>query len=494
LGLFKQSVCKVTACGLLLLGFGSLSIADGQPNVLLIISDDLNTDLGSYGHKLVRTPYIDALAKKGMQFNAAYSQYPLCAPSRASFLTSTYPEHSGFTTNQHLIRELMPDVVTLPQALMNAGYHTARVGKVFHYGVPNMIGTDGVDDEASWNERHNPSGVDHLPETEARLNHIGAKEYNGKPLNIGASLNWLSLASDDSEHTDYEVASRALSVMAENHPEKTGKPFFLAVGFFRPHLPFIAPENYFDMYPLDQIELTERRDDDRDDIPLAALTDKPYQLEMSDETKRKVMQGYYASISFMDAQVGRVLAGLERLDLEKDTIVIFMSDHGYQLGAHDLWMKNDLFEGSAHSPLIISVPGSKTKGQESNSLVEYVDLYPTITELAGVKTPGAVMGRSLTPVLMDASASVRNSALTQSKSRAFVMHEAEGAEKNVIGISLRTERYRYTIWAEGEKGVELYDYQSDPREFTNLAGKKDYAEIESKMKNKLAQRRAYTKL
>ena len=220
--------------GLILLGFSSLSLADSQPNVLMIISDDLNTDLGSYGHELVKTPHIDALAKAGMQFNAAYAQYPLCAPSRASFMTSTYPEHSGFTTNQHFIRELMPDVVTLPQALMNAGYHTARVGKVYHYGVPNMIGTDGVDDAASWNERYNPSGIDHLPATEDSLNHIGAREYKGKPLNIGASLNWLSMESDDCEHTDYMVASRALSVMAENHPDKTGKPFFLAVGFFRP--------------------------------------------------------------------------------------------------------------------------------------------------------------------------------------------------------------------------------------------------------------------
>ena len=175
-----------------------------------------------------------------------------------------------------------------------------------------------------------------------------------------------------------------------------------------------------------------------------------------------------------------------------------MSDHGYQMGAHDLWMKYDLFEGSTHAPLIISVPGSdtpgtKTRGQQSNSLVEYTDLYPTITALTGVKTPGAVMGKSLTPILSDANSKVRSSALTQSSSRAFVMHKTEGAMKNVSGFSLRTERYRYTIWDEGKKGIELYNYESDPMEFTNLAGKKEYAEVETKMKNLLAQRRTYTK-
>jgi len=211
------------------------------------------------------------------------------------------------------------------------------------------------------------------------------------------------------------------------------------------------------MYPPEKIKLVERHDDDRDDIPVHSLPDKAYQLEMSDQTKRKVMQGYYASISFMDAQVGRVIAGLKALNLEKDMIVIFMSDHGYQMGAHDLWMKYDLFEGSSHAPLIISVPGSKTKGQKSDSLVEYVDIYPTINALTVVNTPDAVMGTSLTPILKDAS----------------------------------TKRYRYTIRKEGQKGVEFYDYESDPGEFTNLAGKKDYAEIELKMKTMLAQRRTY---
>jgi uncharacterized sulfatase len=247
------------------------------------------------------------------------------------------------------------------------------------------------------------------------------------------------------------------------------------------------------MYPPEEIKLVETRIDDRNDIPVHSLPDKPYQLEMSDKTKRKVMQGYYASIRFMDAQVGRVIAGLKALDLEKDTIVIFMSDHGYQMGAHDLWMKYDLFEGSSHAPLIISVPGSKTKGQQSNSLVEYVDLYPTITALTGVKNPENVMGKSLTPVLNDVSAIVRQSALTQSTSRAFVMHKAQGAEKNVTGFSLRTKHYRYTIWQEAEKGIELYDYQNDPEEFTNLAGKIAYADIEREMKNMLALRRTYAK-
>ena len=454
-----------------------------RPNVLLIMSDDLNMDLGTYGHPLVQSPNIDALANSGVAFSHAYSQYPVCNPSRSSFLTGLYPEQSGVIRNPSNFRDTVPDVKTLPQYLKENGYWTGRVGKIFHYGVPNEIGTPGRDDPVSWNDTVNPIGID------ANLGQEGKTErLSEEILNVGASMNWLSLPSEDSEHTDYKVATEAIRLLEEHHPDKTGTPFFLAAGFYRPHVPSIAPSKYFDLYPLDSIVLPERRDDDRDDIPLAALADRPHQLEMTELQKKKATQAYYATVTFMDAQVGRLLTALRDQGLEEDTIVIFMSDHGFHLGQHDLWQKQDLFEGSVRAPLIVSVPGAKVNGTQSDTLVEYLDIYPTLMSLLGFKAPNWLEGMSLAPLLEGAYRQHRPDTLTMARSSAYRIHkELEGT--NIIGYTLRTERYRYTEWNEGEYGVELYDYENDPMEFTNLAGKAEVTDIQQKLAKRLAARR-----
>jgi arylsulfatase A-like enzyme len=369
--------------------------------------------------------------------------------------------------------------------LKENGYWTGRVGKIFHYGVPNEIGTPGRDDPISWNDTVNPSGID------ANLAQEGKTERLSDDVkNVGGALNWLNLPSEDSEHTDYKVASETIRLLEEHHPDKTGQPFFLAAGFYRPHVPSIAPSKYFDMYPLDNIVLAERRDDDRDDIPLAALADRPHQLEMTDLQKRKAIQAYYATVSFMDVQVGRILTALRDQGLQDDTIVIFMSDHGFHLGAHDLWQKQDLFEGSVRGPLIVSAPDATANGKVSDALVEYLDLYPTLMELLNVKAPGWLEGKSLAPLLEGETDQHRIDSLSMARSAAFRVHE-ELKGTDIIGYTLRTDRYRYTEWKwnAGEYGVELYDYHNDPLEFTNLADKAEVENIQKTLAERLALRR-----
>jgi arylsulfatase A-like enzyme len=456
---------------------------ESQPNVLLIMSDDLNMDLGTYGHPLVQSPNIDALANSGVAFSHAYSQYPVCNPSRSSLLTSLYPEQNGVIGNGPNFRDKVPNVKTLPQLLKENGYWTGRVGKIFHYGVPNEIGTPGRDDPISWNDTVNPIGID------ANLGQEGKTERISEEIsNVGGALNWLSLPSEDSEHTDYKVATETIHLLEEHHPDKTGKPFFLAAGFYRPHVPSIAPSKYFDRYPLEDIVLPERRDDDRDDIPLAALADRPYQLDMTELQKKKVTQAYYATVTFMDAQVGRLLTALREQGLEDDTIVIFMSDHGFHLGAHDLWQKADLFEGSVRAPLIVSVPGAVANGKPSAAMVEYLDLYPTLMDLLGFEHPGWLEGQSLVPLLRGETEQHRPDSLSMARSVAFRVHK-ELEETSIMGYTLRTDRYRYTEWNEGEYGVELYDYENDPMEFTNLAGKAEVKDIQETLAKRLALRR-----
>ena len=362
------------------------------PNVLFIAVDDLNTDLGTYGHDLVSSPQIDRLAARGVRFDRAYSQYPVCNPSRSSFLTGLYPEQTGVLTNQDSFRQHIPDIPTLPQWFREHGYHTARVGKIFHYGVPSQIGSDGMDDPASWSETVNPRGIDR---------EIHDRIHTLVPNQFGGTLSWLSVDREDGLHTDELGAAAAIRIMEEKNPSRTGTPLFLAVGFYRPHTPFVAPAPYFELYPKDQINPVLEQPGDRDDIPIAALADRPKQRELTIEKRREIIQAYYASVSFMDAQVGRLLDALERLDLAENTIVVFVSDHGYHLGHHGLWQKGDFFEGSVRTPLIIAVPAGLQNGSGTEALVELVDLYPTLVDLAGLPAPEHLKGSSLRPILED---------------------------------------------------------------------------------------------
>ncbi|MCZ6793113.1 MAG: sulfatase [Planctomycetota bacterium] len=464
-------------------GFGVSPCLDAatRPNVLFIAVDDLNNDLGCYGHSLVQSPHIDRLARRGVVFERAYCQYPVCNPSRSSFLTGLYPHQTGVLSNAGDFRKKLPDVVTLPQLFRKNGYFVARVGKLYHYGVPTQIGTNGKDDPASWEEVVNPRGRD--KDDEDLIQSIAPHR------NFGGTLSWLAADGADDEQTDALGAQALVEFLEKHHPERSGKPFFLAMGFYRPHTPFVAPKKYFALYPRGKIELAEDPPDDRDDIPRAALADRPHQLAMSDDRQREVIQAYYASITFMDAQVGRLLDALERLKLEKSTIIVFVSDHGYHLGRHGLWQKGDLFEGSCRAPLIIADPRkAATAGRRTRGITEFVDIYPTLVELCGLPAPGHLAGRSLAPLLDDPSRAGKPAAFTVTHSR--VRLSSDRPRKRFLGYTVRTDRYRYTEWGDrAEFGVELYDHAKDPHEHVNLARQAEHRPTLARLAKVLAERK-----
>lgn len=453
------------------------------PNILLIIADDLNTDIASYGHPQVETPNIDRLAASGVQFNRAYAQYPQCNQSRASILTGLYPDQTGVLSLHENFRDHLPDITTLPQHFKNNGYFTARVGKVFHQGVPNDIGSDGMDDPHSWDEVVNPRGIDR--ELHDQIISIVPQERDQRKF--GGTLSWFATEST-APHTDQLGAAAAINLMARHHPDKTGKPFFLALGFYRPHTPYVAPREYFDRYPLGSIELNKNPPDERTNKPVAALADRPYQADMTNLQMQQAIQAYYASISFIDAQLGRVMDALGNLKLVDNTIVVFVSDHGYQLGRHGLWQKADLFEHSARVPLVIATPNQIQPGQQTNILVELVDVYPTLVALSNIARPEhALSGKDIHRSL-EATTQGNNVAFTQAWS---VAHRTrpERNKMKVMGYSIRTEQYRYTEWSEGREGAELYDYQSDPNENQNLAMLEAYQPLVNKMKTLLVEKK-----
>ena len=366
------------------------SVIAARPNVLFIAVDDLSTALGCYGDVLARTPHIDALAASGVRFARAYNQLPLCNPTRASIMTGLRPDQIKVYDLDRHFRDEVPDVVTLPQTFQKAGYFAARVGKIYHYNVPASIGTDGFDDPPSWNQTINPKGRD--KDDEPLI-------FNAEPRRkISAALSWLAADGEDTEQTDGMIATEAIRLMEQHQHE----PFFLGVGFFRPHTPYVAPKKYFDMYPVQEMRLPFAPAGDRDDIPVAAFAHNcpvPH-YNLPGPVLLQAMQAYYACVSFVDAQVGRLLASLKRLNLADSTIVVFWSDHGYHLGEHNgIWQKRTLFEEGARAPLIIRVPGRGGNGQACRRVVEFVDIYPTLTSVAGVDAPNNLAGRDLTPLL-----------------------------------------------------------------------------------------------
>lgn len=458
---------------LFLLSFGAFVHANNaQPNVLFITVDDLNTDLGAYGHPLVKTPNIDRLAKQGVLFKQAYSQVPKCTPSRSSFMTGLYPEQTGIVahgshtrTTAHF-RDHIPNVVTLPQMFKQQGYTTARVGKIYHQGVPNQIGTSGADDALSWDITRNPTGVDNRPDVIDRVETFNQKAFAKKAY--GGTLSFLSLDSADKDHTDGKVATETIQLLQQLEPQKTGKPFFLATGFYRPHTPFVAPKQYFDLYPLERIKPYKMPKNDRFDIPTIALPDRADQRSLKPQQRKRIIQAYYAAISFVDAQIGRVLDALSQQELAGNTIVVLLSDHGYELGQHDLWQKGSLFEGSAKAPLIIHAPMVSGNGSVITSPVELLDIYPTLAGLTKLSPPEYLAGVDLTPSLQNPDNIVKDFAFTMIRNR-YRGPNNEFAFKLIHGKSIKTTRYRYTEWGEGLYGAELYDHQNDPEELKNLA-------------------------
>ncbi|AGA30105.1 arylsulfatase A family protein [Singulisphaera acidiphila DSM 18658] len=438
---------------------------DHRLNVVLITADDLRNALGCYGHPLVRSPQIDRLATRGVRFDRAYCQYPLCNPSRTSFLTGLRPDTTGVTDNAAKFRTNRPATVTLPQLFRKNGYHVARVGKLFHYGVPGQIGTNGLDDPESWDEVVNPRGRDKDDEDKI----VSIKPGTG----FGATLSWLAADGEDAEQTDGKGAEAAVRLLEQNRD----RPFFLAMGFFRPHTPYVAPKPWFKLYPLETISLVSGSGARRDGVPAPALTVTPPNYGISTLLQQQAIQAYHASTSFMDAQVGKVVDAVDRLGLSRRTIIVFMSDHGYQLGEHGLWQKMTLFEESARVPLIIAAPGMKGNQRATSKVVELIDVYPTLADLCGLTPPADLDGRSLRPLLEDPERPWNHGAVTQVSRK--------GQSDPFKGYSVRSERYRYTEWDGGKRGVQLYDHETDPREGTNLATDPHHAETVAEMKRLL---------
>lgn len=435
-----------------------------RPNVLFLICDDLNCDIGCYGHPLVRTPHIDRLAARGVRFDQAHCQYPLCGPSRASFMTGLYPDQTLIRRNSIYIREHLPNVNTMSQMFRDAGYMATRIGKIFHYNVPKHIGTSGHDDPYSWNNTINPEGRDV---------HDEDKIFSLIPGSFGGTLSWLAADGTDEEQTDGIAAIEAERVLRRFADRQT--PFFLAVGLYRPHTPFVAPKRYFEMYPPDQIRVPTVPTGYHDTLPRPAVKSitRKKQNQLAPDVARQAIQAYYASISFADAQLGKILNALDETGLADNTIVVFTSDHGYHMGEHDHYQKTTLFENATRVPLIIAGPGVSAVGRTSSSFAEMVDFYPTLAELAGLEAPAFLAGVSLVPALRDPSAMPRTSAFTQYDS----------------GYSIRTRRFRYTEWGpNGELGAELYDHDADPNELHNLASSADHRDTIAQLATLLHER------
>ena len=433
------------------------------PNVLFLICDDLNCDLGTYGHPLVKSPNIDRLASRGVRFDNAFCQYPLCGPSRASFMTGLYPDQTLVRRNSIYIREGVPNVQTLPQMFRLNGYFAMRIGKIYHYAVPRHIGTSGHDDPHSWNATINPRGRD--VDDEPLIFSLVEGQY-------GATLSWLAADGTDEEQTDGIAADHAVRQL-KLHAAK-GDSFFLAVGLYRPHTPYVAPKKYFEMYSVDEIEVPKVPEGYFSTLPEPArisLTRKS-QHNLPENLARQAIQAYYASISFADAQVGKILDTLDETGLAANTIVLFTSDHGYHMGEHGHYQKTTLFENAARVPLILAGPGVVAQGQSTQALAEMVDFYPTLADLCGLQAPDYLSGVSLRPALIDTSRRPRSSALTQYRN----------------GYSLRTDRYRYTEWGEeAEEGRELYDRRDDPEEMVNLADRTEYQDLARTLSEELRQ-------
>jgi len=461
----RGSLSSVFGCLFMLSGPVAADIfgaeAQQQPNVLFIAVDDLRVELGCYGNTLAKSPNIDRLAQAGTMFTRAYCQQAVCNPSRASLLTGLRPDTLKIWDLPTHFRQNRPEVVTLPQLFKQNDYHAQCIGKIFH----NWRQDDFQGDAVSWS----------VPEMLHYATHYSDDpQVAGEvPENLATLKKTECRDVPDDAYFDGRVASEAIKALREI---KDG-PFFLAVGFWKPHLPFNAPKKYWDLYDREQIDLPANPQPPTDGPTIALNT---YKVDpkgtLTDDDVRELRHGYYAATSYLDAQVGKVLDELDRLELREKTIIVFWSDHGFHLGEHGLWSKTTNFELDARVPLIISTP-QHSAGQRADGMVELLDLYPTLADLCNLTAPADLEGVSLRPALENPSASLREYALTQTPRPAYL----RGKQPKVMGYSLRNGRYRYTQWQRYASGKiiarELYDHETDPRESLNLAGRSEHAKV-----------------
>jgi uncharacterized sulfatase len=447
-GLNRRAFLRGACAGAPALLLGQKTAAE-RPNVLFLASDDLTSALGCYGHPLVKTPHLDRLAGRGVRFERAYCQFPLCGPSRTSLLSGMRPDTTKIWQNEMAVRDTMPEAVTLPQLFRQNGYHSARFGKMYHMNVPGSVGQSLWDDPPSWDTAVSPPGLEQKTPGEGRNLTPGHSPGN--------SIHWIRFEGSDTHQADAHAAEGAMELIGKQRD----KPWFIGLGFLRPHVPHVAPSRFFDLYPLSEIQLVRNPANDRDDIPTASeltLAGRGNDMGMNDDQKREALRGYYASVSYMDSLAGSVLDMIEKQGHTGRTIVVFWSDHGWHLGEHFRWQKRSLFEESARVPLIVAAPGRKGNGKTSGALVELVDLYPTLADLCGLRPPSNLEGQSVTPLLEAPGRTWKKGAFTQ----------VDGPN-GIKGRSVRTDRYRYMRWTGPEPAEELYDCENDPRQFSNLA-------------------------
>lgn len=422
----------------------SAAAEDSRPNVLLIMADDLRDYGGVFTKRLAKTPNLDRLRSRGVTFANAFAQYPVCNPSRTSLLTGLRCEETGVVGNQTFFRDALPDTVTLPQMLRGAGWKAHSFGKIFHTANTGEAQRDAwFDIGKSWDVAQTfPPGSPH-------------RQGDFKNL-TGGKLAWCEVGMTDGpedEQPDGKTAMLAIRSMREL--SGAGQRWMIAAGFHRPHDPFHAPRKYFDLYPKESLPLHHDPEGMMPPPPLAISGGwTAVFAQFGDDERREFLRAYLAGVSFMDAQVGRLLDELDRLGLWKNTVVIFLGDHGYHLGERGWWNKNTLFDRSCRAPLIVAAPGAK-EGKVFQPPVEFVDIYPTVADFCGTPAPHRLAGRSLRPVLEDPTRA--------HKAAAFTM--VTRGER--FGQSVRAGQWRFTRWSDGK--TELYDHSADPEETRNLA-------------------------
>lgn len=505
-------------------GFG----APPRPNVLFLVADDLGTYLGAYGNTEVHSPNIDRLAQRGLVFNRAYCQQAICNPTRASLLTGLRPDSTGVYDLQAHFRQRVPDVVTLPQQFKLNGYHSQGIGKIFHAAFATTASrgdSHELDDAPSWSVpawRPSPRYY-YTDEGIAEARRVFARTRKKSGAEVDDYKNWLvrGLATEapdlpDNVLADGEIADRAIRALYDLKERQffgvgNNQPFFLAVGFLKPHMPFIAPKKYWDLYDPTKLTVATNNFPPKNAPLIAsqvfwnemrAQSDIPDDGALSPDVRRRLVHGYYACISFIDAQIGRILDELDRLHLSENTIVVLWGDHGYHLGEHSLWGKLTNFEDATRAPLIVRAPGMPSAGKKTDALVEFVDVFPSLCDLARLPKPKNLEGTSFAPLLGDPEQPWKTAAFSQYLRPGYEKYRViplaipnpPGYEKypreNVMGYTMRTDRYRFTIWhpvkaPDNILATELYDYQVDPGENENVAGKPEYAEIVGKLREKL---------
>lgn len=484
------SACLFTATALLV-ALANRSICSAQqpgsrPNVLFFAVDDLRTDLGCYSHPEAKTPNIDALAKRGIVFRRAYCQQAVCSPSRTSLLTGLRPDSTKVYDLVTHFRDTVPDVVSLPQHFRENGYYTVGMGKIYH---------PGYDDPKSWSEPHrNGAGEGYvLDENKQRMAAGAAKAKANKKAMKGATATStrgepFEMADvPDSAYHDGSLANMAVAKLQEL--KSKNQPFFLAVGFLKPHLPFNSPKKYWDLYDAARLKLADNPFRPKD-APPYAVTDfgelrnyygVPASGPVPEDMARKLVHAYRAASSFTDANVGRVLVELDRLGLRENTIIVLWGDHGWKLGEHASWCKHSNMENDTNAPLILAAPDAKAVGKNTSALVEFVDIYPTLCDLAGLRQPGHLQGVSAKPLLDDPS--------RPWKSAAFSQYPRSFEGRQLMGYAMRTDRHRYVEWRDRKSGEvvaqELYDHHSDPAENQNIAVVADNKDLLGKLSTSL---------